>query len=66
MVVTYYIKIFRTGADRRNGILMSLLLLVLDIKTFYIHTKLQINKASKSKIISHFLFLINKEKGFLY
>ena len=28
MVVTYYIKIFRTGVDRRNGILMSLLLLV--------------------------------------
>ena len=28
MVVTYYIKLFRTGADRHNGILMSLLLLV--------------------------------------
>ena len=28
MVVTYYIKHFRKGADRRNGILMSLLLLV--------------------------------------
>ena len=28
MVVTYNIKLFRTGADRRNGILMSLLLLV--------------------------------------
>ena len=28
MVVTYYIKLFHTGADRRNGILMSLLLLV--------------------------------------
>ena len=28
MVVSYYIKLFRTGADRRNGILMSLLLLV--------------------------------------
>ena len=27
-VVTYYIKLFRTGADRHNGILMSLLLLV--------------------------------------
>ena len=26
MFVTYYIKLFRTGADRRNGILMSLLL----------------------------------------
>ena len=28
MVVTYYIKLFRTGADRHNGILMSLLHLV--------------------------------------
>ena len=28
MVVTYNIKLFRTGADRRNGISMSLLLLV--------------------------------------
>ena len=28
MVVTYYIKLFRTGTDRHNGILMSLLLLV--------------------------------------
>ena len=28
MVVTYYIKLFQTGADRHNGILMSLLLLV--------------------------------------
>ena len=27
MVVTYYIKLFRTGANRHNGILMSLLLL---------------------------------------
>ena len=28
MVVIYYIKLFRTGVDRHNGILMSLLLLV--------------------------------------
>ena len=28
MVVTYYIKLFRTWADRRHGILISLLLLV--------------------------------------
>ena len=27
-VVTYYIKLFRTGADSQNGILISLLLLV--------------------------------------
>ena len=28
MVVTYYIKLFRTGVDRHNVILMSLLLVV--------------------------------------
>ena len=28
MVVTYYIKLFQMGANRHNGILMSLLLLV--------------------------------------
>ena len=28
MVVTYYIKLFRTGVDRHHGILMSVLLLV--------------------------------------
>ena len=32
MVVTYYIKLFRTGTDRHNGILMSLLLLVAETK----------------------------------
>ena len=35
MVVTYYIKLFRTGADRHNGILMSLLLLVAETKTLH-------------------------------
>ena len=35
MVVTYYIKLFRTGADRYNGILMSLLLLVAEKKHQY-------------------------------
>ena len=28
MVVTYYIKFFRTAAEKHNGILISLLLLV--------------------------------------
>ena len=31
MVVTYYIKLFRTGADRHKSILMSLHLLVAEI-----------------------------------
>ena len=30
MVVTYYIKLYQTGADRHSSILMSLLLLVED------------------------------------
>ena len=33
MVVTYYINLFRTGAARHNGILMSLLLLVAETIT---------------------------------
>ena len=32
MVVTYYITLFQMGADRHNGILMSLLLLVAETK----------------------------------
>ena len=31
MPVTYYIKLFRTGADRHNGNLMSVLLAVTEI-----------------------------------
>ena len=34
MVVTYYIKPFCTGADTHNGILMSLLLLVAETKSY--------------------------------
>ena len=33
MVVTYYIKLFRTEADRRSAILISLLILVAETKT---------------------------------
>ena len=36
MVVTYYIKPFRTGVDRYNGILMSLLRLVAETINSYI------------------------------
>ena len=46
MVVTYYIKLFRTGTDRHNSILMSLLLLVTETKSidkFLLHNFL-INK----------------------
>ena len=44
MAVTYYVKLFRTGTDRHDGILMSFLLLVAEtmlknaiiIQIFYI------------------------------
>ena len=32
MVITYYTKLFHIGANRHNGILMSLLLLVVETK----------------------------------
>ena len=35
MVVTYYIKLFRTGSDRHNGILIPLVLLVAETKTSF-------------------------------
>ena len=36
MIITYNIKLFRTGADRHNGILMSLLLLVAEAKMCFL------------------------------
>ena len=36
MVVTYYIKLIRTGADKHNGILMSLFLLVAETKMSFL------------------------------
>ena len=32
MYVTYHIKLFRTGADRKNGFLMSLLIILAETK----------------------------------
>ena len=47
MVVTYYIKLFRTRADRHSGILMSLLLLlVAETISWLLYTKLQNNTIS--------------------
>ena len=54
MVVTYYIKLFRTGADRHNGILMSHLLLVAE-------TKMDVMSCWLFLIIS-IGFLITKER----
>ena len=42
MVIAYYIKLFRTGADRHNGILMSLLLLVTETKRISMLTGLKV------------------------
>ena len=51
MVVTYYIRLFRTAADRYfNGILMSLLLLVVE--------KIRkVNKACKLKYLSKITYI---------
>ena len=47
MVVTYYIKLFRTGADRHDSILMSLLLLVAEsIKSTFYHFQKAFNEAN--------------------
>ena len=66
MVVTYYIKLFRTGADRCNGILMSLLLLGAETKnmesprqtlasnTMYFNNFIQLNK-----VILLFIITVN-------
>ena len=56
MVVTYYIKLFHAGADRHNGILMSLLLLVAEtIKNIY----LLLSKAHPISVISVVLHMNN-------
>ena len=51
MVVTYYIKLFRTGANRHNSILMSLLLLVSET----------INKKAASRFFEHTFFVLQKQ-----
>ena len=57
MVVTYYIKHFRPKADRHNGILMSLLLLVVEtIKLLETENKiLKNNIGTKQKLTDSLL-----------
>ena len=52
IVVIYYIKLFQTGADRHNGNLMSLLLLVAEtnIKFFFL-ASLLLKERNKNKSI---------------
>ena len=55
MVVTYYIKLFRTEADRHNGILMSLLLLVAE--TISVKCSKCTNSFGEWFALSSFLFV---------
>ena len=57
MVVTYYIKLYGTRADRNNGILMSLLLLVADTK------KRRRNRKQKMRESSEFIRAKQKSFG---
>ena len=58
-IVSYYIKLFRTEADRDNYILMSLLLLVTETKSilhFYFYTRAGWNSSLINSIKSqHFI-----------
>ena len=53
MVVTYYIKLFGTGGDRHNGILMSLLLaIVAETKSCFItHIKWDVTISSSLRLL---------------
>ena len=43
MVFTYYIKFSRMGADRHNGILMSLLLLVAETNIMFVREEKEVS-----------------------
>ena len=50
MAVPYYIELFRTGADRHNGILMFLLLLVAETTTLMADYEFHFMKSSPDLI----------------
>ena len=54
MTVTYYIKLFRTRANRHNGILMSLLLIKSVTKYLRLTLALTWNSAPREKFIFYF------------
>ena len=59
MVVTYYIKLFCTGADRRNGILMSLLFQVAEtIKAYFLLLSYVVLDCNLHKIYTCLLWMI--------
>ena len=62
LVFTYYIKLFNTKADRRNGILMSLFLLVAEKMRNIYHPVLKISHANRFYRIKESVhsFLISK------
>ena len=57
MVVTYYIKLFRPGADKQNGILMSLLFLVAETITHGLESLSAENEANTQKNELHWLWM---------
>ena len=57
IVVIYYIKLFREGTDRHNGILISLLLLVGETKKSVFRTEFHIKHTSHLKTITLHLLL---------
>ena len=61
MVITYYIKLFRTGVSRHNGILMYLLLLVAETKIeAYQKKDAYILDRVNSHLLKTFLFELTK------
>ena len=66
MVINYYIKTLRTGADKSNGILMSLLLLVAEtINSFDIRGKV-CNDPLTQKIPRNVWIKLKLDRNLLY
>ena len=70
MVVTYYIKIFHTGADRNNGVLMSLLLLIAEkINVYTTFTEITLHIFQVCLLIFNrwvFYYRVHSEKYFIW
>ena len=63
MIVTYYIKLFRMGADRHNGMLMSLLLLVAETLSAPILTETNPNQEGLEILQIYFLSRVTQSKS---
>ena len=62
MVSTNYIKLFRTGADRHNGILMSILLLVVETNTVWYRSGVFIFDFNHSQHVNIVILLLTLNK----